>query len=249
MDALHIRLGFTFSGGALDYILSYGLSSRGILLLPIGAVYFLLYYVIFVVAIRYLKLATPGREGAEATTVMAANMASDDGRARAFVSALGGADNLLAVEACTTRLRLTVVNNSVINEPQLRELGAKGFVRPGPGNIQVVLGPEADSVAETIRTALAQAAATGAAAASNTSFDRAAWIAALGGANNVRAFEAVSATRLRVELVDTGRVDEPALTKLGALGVMRFSTTLLHINLKAEASQLATALQATTVAA
>jgi len=253
MDALHIRLGFTFSGGALDYILSYGLSSRGILLLPIGAAYFLLYYVIFVVAIRYLKLATPGREGAEATTVMAANMASDDGRARAFIDALGGAGNLLAVEACTTRLRLTVAKNTVVNEPALRELGAKGFVRPGPGNIQVVLGPEADMVADTIRAALARAAAgpaaSGAAPSGAASFDRAAWIAGLGGASNVRAIEAVSATRLRVEMLDTGRVDEPALTKLGALGVMRFSTTLLHINLKAEASDLATVLQQTTVAA
>jgi len=108
-----------------------------------------------------------------------------------------------------------------------------------------VLGPEADSVADTIRAALA----AGPLPSAGATFDRTAWLSGLGGASNVRVIEAVSPTRLRVEVLDASRVDEPALTKLGALGVMRFSTTLLHINLKAEAGDLATLLQEKTVAA
>jgi PTS system N-acetylglucosamine-specific IIC component len=247
MDALHIRLGFTFSGGAIDYVLSFGKSTNGLLMLPIGVAYFIVYYFVFTAAIRFWKLATPGREAAEVIAVATADRSSAGDRARAFIDALGGAENLLSVDACTTRLRLAVARNAAINEPALRALGAKGVVKPAAGSVQVVLGPEADLVADTIRAALAQRGKAGAPSASSpateVSYDRTAWLAGLGGPGNLRAIEAIAATRLRTELVDTGRIDEDALKQLGAVGVMKFSTTLAHIILKTEASDLATVLQ------
>jgi PTS system N-acetylglucosamine-specific IIC component len=248
MDALNIRLGFTFSGGAIDYVLSFGKSTNGLLMLPIGVAYFIVYYFVFTAAIRFWKLATPGREAAEVITVATADRSSAGDRARAFIDALGGAENLISVDACTTRLRLAVAKNAAINEPALRALGAKGIVKPAAGSVQVVLGPEADLVADTIRAALAQWSKAGS-PASEVSYDRTAWLAGLGGSGNLRAIEAIAATRLRTELVDTGRIDEDALKQLGAVGVMKFSTTLAHIILKTEASDLATVLQGTTAAA
>ncbi len=75
-------------------------------------------------------------------------------RAEGFIEALGGAPNLTEVEACTTRLRLGVVDGGKINEAALRQLGARGVVRPSPTSLQVVLGPIADQVAGEIRDAL-----------------------------------------------------------------------------------------------
>jgi PEP-utilizing family enzyme len=66
MDLLHVKLGFTFSAGAFDYIISYKLATNGWLLIPVGLVYFLVYYFLFSIAIRKLNLATPGRAEAAA---------------------------------------------------------------------------------------------------------------------------------------------------------------------------------------
>jgi PTS system N-acetylglucosamine-specific IIC component len=75
-------------------------------------------------------------------------------RAQGFIVALGGANNLRQVDACTTRLRLEVVDNALVNESDLRALGARGVICPAPGSVQVVLGPIADQVASDIRDAM-----------------------------------------------------------------------------------------------
>lgn len=157
MHLLGVRAGFTFSGGAFDYVLSYGLASRPWLILPVGAAYFAIYYGLFSYFIRRFNLATLGREtsqppaeqsiGPQAPTVATT-------RAGRFITALGGAANLKEVDACTTRLRLEVLDNSLIREADLKALGARGLIKPAPGSVQVVLGPTADSVAEEIRMAL-----------------------------------------------------------------------------------------------
>ena len=86
-------------------------------------------------------------------------------RARAWIGALGGAANLLAVDACTTRLRLKVADQAAVDEPGLRQLGARGMVRPAPQALQVVIGTVADQLAGEIRAALHSAPPGGAAVA------------------------------------------------------------------------------------
>lgn len=151
MDALGVKLGFGFSAGLFDYVLNYGLATRPLLLLPVGAAYALIYYVTFSWCIRRFNLATPGREPqGEAAAPSAAPVGE---RGQRFVAALGGPSNLKSVDACTTRLRLSLADLSAIDEPALRALGARGIVRPGGDSLQVVLGPIADQVVEEIRAA------------------------------------------------------------------------------------------------
>src|SRR4051812_22875338 len=151
---LGMHLGFGFSAGLFDYVLNFSRSTRPWLLLPIGAVYFAMYYGVFRWAIVKFDLKTPGREPEEASSAAPAAGGAIDEGAAGWVHALGGAANLLKVDACTTRLRLSVGDNNVIDEAALRKLGARGVVRPGAGTLQVVVGPVADQLAGDIRKAL-----------------------------------------------------------------------------------------------
>jgi len=151
MAALDVHLGFGFSAGLFDYVLNLDKATRPWLLLPVGLAYGAIYYGVFRFAILRFDLKTPGREtGAAASPAPAAS----GPRGPAFVLALGGAANLTAVDACTTRLRLEVAEQGLVDEAALRALGARGFVRPSDKALQVVLGPHADQVAGEIRAAL-----------------------------------------------------------------------------------------------
>ncbi|AVG14949.1 N-acetylglucosamine-specific PTS transporter subunit IIBC [Chromobacterium sp. TRC.1.1.SA] len=253
MQTLDVKLGFGFSAGLFDYLLNFGLATKPLLLLPVGAAYFIVYYGLFVFFIRKFDLKTPGRED---VMVAVAEVGAGTGRARAFIDALGGAANLKSVDACTTRLRLQVASNDKVNEAALKALGSRGLIKPAAGSVQVVLGPEADLIADEIRGALGSAAAepqaaapavaeslASAAAAGGASIDKARWLAALGGAGNVRKIEAVAGSRLRVEVADAALVDQAALLQLGASGVTAVSASLLHVVLQADAAPYAAVLQ------
>ena len=151
MDALGVKLGFGFSAGLFDYVLNYGLSTKALLLFPVGAVYFAVYYFTFAWCIRRFNLATPGREPETAATANAP--AATGSRGSQFVAALGGKANLQSVDACMTRLRLTLADPSKVDENALKALGARGVVRPGGNALQVVVGPIADQLAQEVRSA------------------------------------------------------------------------------------------------
>src|SRR5678816_4013097 len=121
MHVLGVRLGFGFSAGLFDYVLNFRLAQKPLWLLPIGAVYFALYFGLFRWAILRFDLATPGREPVDtATSVEGSSVATTTGSASSaqddFVSALGGPGNLRSVDACTTRLRLEVVDQRAVDE-------------------------------------------------------------------------------------------------------------------------------------
>lgn len=234
MNALGVKMGFGFSAGLLDYLLNFGKATRPLLLLPVGAVYFALYYGLFRFFIRKFDLATPGREAETGVATTAAPVAG--GRGAAFAQALGGAANLTTVSACTTRLRLIVVDQSAVDDAALKALGARGILRPSNAALQVVLGPIADVVAVEIRDALAVGAPPAAAILSPAKAQEspagitlsAATSAALGGAANV-----VSATRhpgrLRIELADDTAIDEQRLETLGIRTTARPAMGQLHL--------------------
>ena len=155
MKALGIRLGFGFSAGLFDYVLNYKFATRPLWLLPIGAVYFGLYYGVFRFAIVRFDLKTPGRESESVDTAVAvATPSASADRARAYLTALGGAGNLESVGACTTRLRLIVRTQDTVDIETLKRLGARGVVRPSATALQVVVGPVADQLAGEIRDVL-----------------------------------------------------------------------------------------------
>ena len=178
-----------------------------------------------------LNLATPGRESADAAAQPIA-AATPDARARAFVTALGGAQNLTEVDACTTRLRLVLADNKAVDEAMLKRLGARGILRSSAQGLQVVLGPIADQVAGEIRAALrsappaapAPAAPPALAAARNAP----ALLAALGGRDNVVDLSA-AAGRLLIRTARPDRIDEPALARLGIRGIAHIAADRVHL--------------------
>jgi PTS system N-acetylglucosamine-specific IIC component len=238
MDALGVKLGFGFSAGLLDYVLNFNRATRPLLLLPVGAVYFALYYGLFRFFIARFDLKTPGREAVEAGAPVAV-VAGE--RGAAFARALGGGANLTEVGACTTRLRLNVRDQAAVDDAALKALGARGLIRPSATALQVVLGPIADVVAVEIRDALAAGGVDVAAAAAADRVDEApaalstAVLAALGGAANVRA-ASIHPGRVRVAL-SNGAVDEAALQALGVRALARPADGTLHL-LVAETAKL-----------
>ena len=168
MDLLGVKLGFGFSAGLFDYVLNFNKSTRPLLLLPVGAAYFAVYYGMFRYAIAKFDLRTIGRE--PEGTAPAVGLAIDPGQApvrapgplpepatvrgASYLAALGGAANVLEVEACATRLRLSLVDNARLDEAALRQLGARGVLRPAAGSAQVIIGPLADQVAGEIQDAM-----------------------------------------------------------------------------------------------
>jgi PTS system N-acetylglucosamine-specific IIC component len=229
MNLVGVRLGFSFSAGLFDYVLNFSHAQRPLLLLPIGAAYFGLYYGVFRLLIVRLNLATPGREIDDASSQPLAPTNGEE-RARAFVTALGGAENLTEVAACTTRLRLRLVNNQAVDEARLKRLGARGILRSSAQRLQVVLGPTADQVAGDIRAALRSAPLKIAAvpAPAPAAHDAAALLAALGGRHNVMDFEA-AAGRLLIRTARPDSVDEPAMAKLGIRGLARSAADRVQV--------------------
>jgi N-acetylglucosamine PTS system EIICBA or EIICB component len=240
---LGMLLGFGFSAGFLDYALNFSKATRPLLLLPLGAVYALLYYGIFRYAIVRFDLKTPGREDQPVGEEIADAPAG--GRGEAFVLALGGAGNLRSIDACTTRLRLVVADQSKVNEPALKALGAVGVLRPSAEGLQVVLGPIADAVAMEMRSAAGPLSSvvtrTEPALRTATAMDVGPWHKALGGRDNV--LEAGAAgSRVWLKLRDAAGLNEAGLAKLGVRMIAKPAPGSAHL-LVANADELAAALQ------
>ncbi|WP_428323572.1 glucose-specific PTS transporter subunit IIBC [Natroniella sulfidigena] len=163
MEVLGVRIGQTFSGGLIDFILFGILPNRTAwwLVIVVGAVFAVIYYFGFRFAIRKWDLQTPGREDEQvesvASDIMGGNSASNadkQKRSQAILEALGGAGNIEDIDACITRLRLAVVDDSKVNDKQLKELGASGVMKPGGGSVQAIFGPESDALKDKIKKLL-----------------------------------------------------------------------------------------------
>jgi PTS system N-acetylglucosamine-specific IIC component len=228
MNVLGVHLGFGFSAGLFDYVLNYSLATRPLWLLPVGALYFVVYYGVFRACITAFNLQTPGREPMENESSAAASQLPDVPRAVAFVEALGGAENLVSVDACATRLRLIVANQNAVDERMLKRLGAHATVRVSADALQVVLGPIADQIAAEIRTHLHTQPHT----QSTTKVTAAvlsALLTALGGRENIREIEAIASSRLRVRVANATAIDETAIRALGLRGIARPTADRVHI--------------------
>ncbi len=243
-NLLNIHLGFTFSGGFIDMVLGWGKSTNGWRVIPVGLAYAVIYYSVFSYCIRRFNLKTPGREDAQ---VVQAEAMSDNQRATAYIRALGGAENLLSVGACTTRLRLDMVDRNKAIDADLKALGAMAVVRPGNGgSLQVVVGPMADSIADEIRLAMpgwATPASEASAPVDNpvsvNRHEAEKWLNALGGRDNIRQLEALAITRLRVQLKDDSVLSHAQLTALGCQGVSQLENGAWHLLVGERAAGLA----------
>ena len=146
--AAGILAGFGFSAGFIDYVLNFGIATRPELILPIGLAFGAVYYIVFSWAIVKFNLPTLGRYAEE----ISADKTSDgDNFAKKILAGLGGAENLVDVGNCATRLRVTVKNSSKVDEKILRAAGAKGVFKKGDA-IQVVIGTQVEFVADEINS-------------------------------------------------------------------------------------------------
>lgn len=250
-NALNIHLGFTFSGGFIDMILGWGKSTNGWLVFPVGLAYAVIYYFVFDFCIRRFNLKTPGRED---VAVSEKAVLTENERASAYIKALGGAENLLTVGACTTRLRLEMVDRNKASDADLKALGAMAVVRPGKGgSLQVVVGPMADSIADEIRLAmpsLGRAVLVETAVVDEPKVVAVAgseaqqWLNALGGGDNVLQLDCIAMTRIRLQLADGKALSEAQLKDLGCHGVSQLDGGVWHLLVGDKAASLSGALEA-----
>lgn len=149
--SLGIRHGFTFSAGAIDYFMNMKYATKGWLLIPVGLVIGIIYYLVFVYVIKKEDLPTPGRveEEGEDLDVLISERGIDN-LAIAYVNALGGVENIENIDSCITRLRITVNDSGNVEDDELKNLGASGVIKPSKKNMQVIIGTKAEFLADEI---------------------------------------------------------------------------------------------------
>ncbi|MDX6021018.1 N-acetylglucosamine-specific PTS transporter subunit IIBC [Scandinavium sp. V105_16] len=173
--SMHWIAGFGFSAGLVDMVLSSRnpLATHWWMLIPQGLVFFVIYYVVFRFTITKFNLMTPGRElavaGSEADG-QDVNVSSDKEQdaselARQYIAAVGGSDNLTGIDACITRLRLSVKDSALVNEALAKRLGASGVIRLNKTSVQIIVGFVAEKIANAMKTTGHVAAAEAAPAA------------------------------------------------------------------------------------
>ena len=151
--ALPIRAGFSFSGGAVDMVLSSftPLAQNPWLLIPIGVVVGVIYYVVFRFVITKFNLKTPGREDDDDETQVV--LANNDFTqvARIILEGVGGAANVASIDNCITRLRLEIKDYTGVDEKKIKSAGVAGVIRPGKNSVQVVVGTQVQFVADEFK--------------------------------------------------------------------------------------------------
>ena len=169
MDIFNVFIGMTFSGGLIDFSLfgllpaGAGVPTKWFMVLLIGVVYAVVYYFLFYFMITKLNLKTPGRDENEEETKLytKADYQGKKGNAKseivekapAVLSALGGEENIVSVDACITRLRVEVKDKAKVDKDELKTLGAAGVMEVGNG-IQAIFGAKADGYKNAINDIL-----------------------------------------------------------------------------------------------
>jgi glucose-specific phosphotransferase system IIA component len=155
INLFQIRLGYTFTSSLIDFGISYfNAGNPWKLFYIVGPLIGVMYFVVFYYLIKKFDLQTPGR-GEDMEEGSAQISASD--KAREVLIALGGAANIIAIDACITRLRLEVKETVKVNKDRLKALGSAGVMDAGGGSLQVVFGTEAEGLKDEIKS-LMQAA-------------------------------------------------------------------------------------------
>lgn len=146
MHILNVKIGMTFSGGLIDYIL-FGLinpQTNAWLVIPVGLVFAVIYYFGFRFAIRKFNLKTPGRED-EVEEEEGAVQGKTSDLPYEILEAMGGKENISHLDACITRLRVSVNDAKNVDKARLKKLGASGVLEVG-NSIQAIFGPRSETI-------------------------------------------------------------------------------------------------------
>ena len=262
-----VRMGFTFSQGGIDFLLFNVLGKNAHnwwVILLLGPLWAVLYYMVFRTYIIWFNAKTPGREDDEAEVPVPGVAAGGDrlAMARELVAAFGGRDNIISLDACITRLRVQVADIANVDQARFKALGAAGTMVVG-NDLQVVFGP----ISENLKTDMEefmrsggggvaaqppvaaqplkapQAASPAAPIAAIAPAQAEALCRALGGSGNILSAKLAAGTRLAVNLSRPGQMQVEALKALGVRGVVPIAADRLHLFLGPTAPAYAAALQ------
>lgn len=146
------RAGFSFSAGATDLVFSSSLpaAQNTWMIIPLGIAAFIVFYIVFRVAIVKFDLKTPGREDDDLDDEENIVLANNDftAMAQVILEGLGGSSNIKSIDNCITRLRLEVKDDSKVDDKKIKSSGAAGIIHPGQGSVQVIIGPKVQFVAD-----------------------------------------------------------------------------------------------------
>ena len=255
------KLGYTFSHGFIDYTLFFAMGTKPWIVLILGPIYGVIYYTVFRTIIVKLNLKTPGREEEsedEASITIAAEEGTLSGK---IVYALGGADNISNLDACITRLRVSLVDVNLVQSQVLKALGAAGVVVVGNG-IQAIFGTKSENLKTDIEEYLRagggrkpQAKAVKAVPQSNPSAAAAdptddlkpgeleMVLRTVGGRDNITSSHLMAFTRIRLTIKNDKLVDASVLAP--AFHLMPIGENQYHLLCGLKASKLAEALSIT----
>ena len=246
--------GFGFSAGLVDIVLSARnpLAVHWTMLIVQGLLFFAIYYFSFSFAIKALNLKTPGREE-QSEAPAGENLAPPspggskvENLALAYLNLIGGTANVSVIDACITRLRLTLKDTSRVDEAAAKRAGASGVIRLDEQNVQIIIGPQAELIANTMQKLMESQPTPQ--PVENPIVDNAsselaqAYLNVVGGTANVNTIDA-NATRLCFKLKDGSQVDEGAARQAGAKGIVRFRMQNVQIIVGENAGEISGAMQ------
>ena len=166
MHMLNVGIGMTFSGGFLDFflfgILQGNTKTSWLHVIPVGILYFIVYFIVFRVMILKFNYQTPGHEKDNAAPVNNA-----DNKSQQILDGLGGLENISDLSCCATRLRVTLHRPSKLNKEKLLATGAAAVVANGDG-VQVVYGPEVTVIHARLQDYIAQIISASSSTADNS---------------------------------------------------------------------------------
>ena len=150
--AVGFRAGFAFSAGAMDLLFSASLpaAAKTWLIIPLGIAAFVVFYFVFLFAIKKFDIKTPGREDDDVEAEKNVQLASDDftAIAKRILAGCGGKENIASIDFCATRLRLEVKDMTQVDDKAIKAAGVAGVIKPGKTSVQVIVGTQVQFVAD-----------------------------------------------------------------------------------------------------
>ena len=226
------HIGYTFSQGAIDFILFYPLDTKPWVVFILGPVYAVLYYIVFRIVITAFNMKTPGRdEDAVPAAQTAAPTQHDDKMKMAgkLVEAFGGRENIKNLDACITRLRLILNDPSKADDAKLKALGATGVMHIGSG-VQAVFGTASENLKTDMEEYL-HTASRDIPAATQRKFSLSEAVKrALGGENNIESGEHAADGGVHIRLKDRALMDEKKLREAGVEMMFKVDNGLIYLS-------------------
>ncbi len=249
---LNIQHGTSFSHGLIDFVVLFKLSSNAWMLLILGPIWAACYYTLFRVIITKFKLKTPGREDEIEGDANSKGHAGDV-MALQLVRAFGGRSNIKSLDACITRLRISVYDVNKANQAKLKSLGAAGVVVVGNG-VQAIFGTnsgnlktdmqeylktageEADMIDEPVQPAVEKTEVIAKEVDPQLKEKAQKIVDALGGKENIKLLNACAETRLKVVVKDSNAVEKE---KLAVAGIVEITDQEWHLIIGPDAKDYA----------